>query len=88
MAVLWRTKTIKDSTCPHWNESIVYNLVNTKQSINVEIYDANRRGDDKIVGSFHVAVGTVLLNSGEIEMPVKHEGTFTGAHVTLSCKLE
>ena len=85
---IWRTKTIKDSTCPNWNESAVYNFVNEKQSISADVYDANRRNDDRFVGSFCVTIGTVLLNSGHVEVPVKHEGTTTVGYVKLSCELE
>lgn len=85
---IWRTKTIKNSVCPNWNESQVYHMENEGKIINVEIYDANKKGDDTFVGSFRVEVGRVLLSSGEKELELKNQGAIVPGSVTVLCELE
>ena len=84
---IWRTKTIKNNTCPNWNESKVYNLDSDNTVIKVDVYDANRKGDDTFVGSFRVTVGGVLLSSGEKEMELKNEGVIIPGSITVLCEI-
>lgn len=85
---IWRTKTIKNSVCPNWNESQVYHMENKGEIINVDIYDANKKGEDTFVGSFRVEVGRVLLSSGEKELELKNQGAIVPGSVTVLCELE
>ena len=82
----WKTKTIKDSVAPVWNENKDYVLSSPNQVIHVGVFEANSKTKDDYYGNIRVAVGKVLLNGGSMDLEITHEGKKTGKFVTVGCQ--
>ena len=83
---IWRTPTIKDSITPTWkNESTDYTMTSNNQVIVLEVYDANKRGGDDLLGTARISVGKVLLGGGSMELEVQQNGTGIGAYILVRC---
>ncbi|KAI2506642.1 Synaptotagmin-like mitochondrial-lipid-binding domain [Fragilaria crotonensis] len=84
---VWRTATIKDSITPVWDdESSNYTMTSNNQVIVLEVYDANKRGGDDLLGTARITVGKVLLGGGSIELEVQQNGTGIGAYILVRCE--
>jgi len=86
-ASTWRTKTVKNSVKPMWNESKEYPFVNHGQIIDINVWDENRRGKDDYIGNARVTVGELLLKGGTMEMELLNEGSPADKYVTFKCEL-
>lgn len=84
---VWRTATIKDSITPVWNnESSEYPMTSNNQVIVLDIYDANSKGGDNLLGTARITVGKVLLGGGSMELEVQQNGTGIGAYILVRCE--
>jgi len=81
---VWQTSTINNSLTPSWNESRKYELLHN-QVLNVEVYDANKRSSDELLGSFHVTVEQVLLQGGILEIELTMEAKPIGTFIKVQC---
>jgi len=84
---VWRTSTIKDSINPVWkNETNTYTLSNMNQVITLDVYDANKRGKDDLLGSARTTVGKVLLHGGKMKLELQENGgQGIGIFIEISC---
>jgi hypothetical protein len=83
---LWRTKTIKNSVTPKWEkESSAFFMTSPNQVISLDVYDENRKGKNRYLGSARITVGKVLLDGGSSELELQENGTGTGAFITIQC---
>mmetsp|Transcript_60967 Transcript_60967/g.73294 ORF Transcript_60967/g.73294 Transcript_60967/m.73294 type:complete len:684 (-) Transcript_60967:80-2131(-) len=82
---LWQTSTIRNSFTPVWNEFKEYELFHHNQVLNVEVYDANKRSSDELLGSFHVTVEQVLLQGGILEIELTMEAKPIGTFIKVQC---
>lgn len=85
----WRTKTIKNSCDPVWNESHTYPFLNHSQILNIDVFDedSGARDKDDHLGSVRVTVGNILLQGGSMEIEIEAQGKPTGTFITLECEL-
>lgn len=83
---IWQTSTMKNSLTPVWNESREFQFFNHNQVLNVEVYDANKKGKDDLIGSFRVTVGQVLLDGGVKEMELTLNGKMVNKFIKIQCE--
>lgn len=89
---IWRTKTIKDSHDPVWNESKDFAVFGGEseiygQTIQLDVFDENKKSKDTYLGNARVQVGKVLLAGGRMKLPILDTGKSTEKVVILECEL-
>jgi len=85
-----RSKTVKDSLTPIWNETMDFVLCDHDQIVQMQVYDEDdgtMDADDDLGGS-EATVGDILLHGGKLELKVQdEENRLTGSSVSLGCAL-
>jgi len=84
----WRTKTIKDSTTPTWNETRKYTMTSPSNAISIDVYDENRKTKDNSFGSARISVGKIMLAGGttDVEITAADGKSRRGVFITISVK--
>jgi hypothetical protein len=85
---VWRTNTIQDSVTPEWHESKDVPWIDAHQMIQVDVWDANKRGGDDFLGQARTAVSQVLLapqGRTDVELFLPHQQP-TGCYITIQCE--
>ncbi|XP_067936252.1 myoferlin-like isoform X2 [Watersipora subatra] len=89
-----KTKVIKDSDSPEWNENLSFDLAGKQlsgtDSIDVELKDWERIGSDKLIGKAVVAARDLISKKQiEVSLPLSDKnGRPTGATVDLTVKYD
>jgi len=85
-----RSKTVKNSMTPIWNETMDFVLCDHDQIVQMQVYDEDdgtMDADDELGGS-ETTVGDILLHGGKLELKVQDdEKKLTGSSVSLGCTL-
>jgi hypothetical protein len=86
---VWRTKTVRNSTTPTWNESSTYPLSDHSQILHLNVFDEDggARDTDDALGSARVAVGKILLAGGSMDVELLRTGKPTGCYIQVRCAL-
>lgn len=83
----WRTKTIKNSIAPKWDEARKFYMTSANNVINVDVYNENRKTKDDYYGSARISVGKVMLSGGTADVEItSDDGRKTGLFLTISVK--
>jgi hypothetical protein len=84
-----RSKTIKDSLTPVWNESFEFMMNDLDQIISIEAMDKDGGplDPDDHLGTARATIGEIMLSGGYKELPLSHNLTSNGASVTLGCQV-
>ena len=85
-----RSKTIKDSTSPVWNETMDFVLNDHDQFVQIEVFDEDNgtMDSDDFLGCAEATVGDILLHGGKREFQLQDEKKkLTGAAVNVACQL-
>lgn len=78
----WETSVKKDDTEPEWNETHDFLVADHEQEIFIDVDDADLVGDDDI-GIAKTTVRKLLLEGGEQELPLTHDGESTDASIVV-----
>jgi len=70
----WRTKTIKDSESPKWDDDEFrdFELESMNEVIAIDVWDENRKGEDDYYGNARASIGKILLNNGILDIEVSN----------------
>lgn len=85
-----RSKTVKDSLTPVWDEKMDFVLSDHDQFVQIQVYDEDdgTMDADDDLGTSEATVGDILLQGGELEFELQDdEKKLTGASVSLGCSL-
>lgn len=84
---VWRTKTIKNSFTPFWQETQQFEMRDHSQIISIEVWDEDTGSNDTddMLGSARVSVGKILLAGGSFDVELLHGGKPSGMFVTIRC---
>lgn len=84
---VWRTKTIKNSYTPFWQETQQFEMRDHSQIVNVEVWDEDSGSSDKddMLGAARVSVGKILLAGGGLDVELQDGGKPCGIFVTIRC---
>lgn len=81
----WRTKTVKNSHDPEWNETHDFLVTDYDQAIVIDVDDDDVGSDDDI-GIAATTVKQLLLAGGIQELSLIHKGADTGSKLTIQAK--
>ncbi|KAM7190053.1 hypothetical protein V8F20_009886 [Naviculisporaceae sp. PSN 640] len=81
----WRTKTVKNSRHPEWNETHDFIISDHDQQIELDVDDDDTASDDDI-GVAAITVKKLLLNGGRQELSLSHKEQPSEGKVKLSAK--
>ena len=82
----WRTKTVRDSTTPEFNEARDFMLQSTNHIVSLDVFDEDKHSKDDELGSVSITIGRLLL-APATEVEVQHNGRGYGAFLVLSAEL-
>ena len=86
----YKSKTVKNSLAPIWNETIDFVLCDYDQIVRLEVFDKDEGtiDSDDYLGYAESSVGGMLLHSGRRVFQIQDEDKkTTGAAVTVACEL-
>lgn len=82
---LWRTKTVKNTTAPEFDESRDFLLSDHDQAVTVEVYDDDV-ADDDYLGTGTVTVAELLSSPDRtVDVPLRHAKKGKGDHFVEDC---
>jgi hypothetical protein len=83
----WRTKTVKDTTAPLFNESRDFLFTNANQTITIDVFDQDQSTSEDL-GRARVTVGKLLFGSGHpVPVEIEINGKGSGAFLELAASM-